>query len=100
MKHLTTDEILDFVTLESLDGKGLALSKKVNEHIRSCPSCRQKVTAFLEVSDELTKLKGLSFCKANPYRLASTWEDEVDFEVEKLLKDVGEKGREGAKLEL
>ena len=98
MKHLSTDEILDFVTLESLDEDGLALSKRVNKHIRSCPSCMQKVTAFLEIHDELEKIKRLSLTRNVSYRLVSSREE--DREIQRLLKEVGENAREGTKLEL
>lgn len=56
MKHLTVDEIIDFVSFEKMDNESLANASKVNTHIISCASCLKKVRAFQAVYDELTAL--------------------------------------------
>ena len=54
MKHLTTDEIINFVTFDSLTKENLELAAMVNAHILICEECREKVKAFQAVSDSLT----------------------------------------------
>ena len=56
MKHLTVDEIVDFVTLEKIDNKSLENAAKVNTHIRQCSGCLRKVRAFQMVYDEFEKM--------------------------------------------
>lgn len=53
MKHLTIDEIIDFVTIDSLSKENLELAAAVNGHILVCDHCREKVKAFQAVSDSL-----------------------------------------------
>ena len=54
MKHLSTDEIMEFVSLENISAESLALIEKVNSHIRVCKGCFGKVRAFQLVYDELS----------------------------------------------
>lgn len=49
MKHITIDEILDFVSIERMDAKSLELASKITTHIRECDDCLQKVRAFQNV---------------------------------------------------
>lgn len=56
MKHLTVDEIVDFVTFEKIDNKSLENAAKVNTHIRQCSGCLRKVRAFQMVYDEFEKM--------------------------------------------
>ncbi len=54
MKHLTADEIINFVTINTLSKENLELAATVNSHILVCDKCREKVAAFQAVSDSLT----------------------------------------------
>lgn len=56
MKHLTVDEMIDFVSFNKLDSESLALASKVNAHIFECHTCRKKVESFQIIYDELVKL--------------------------------------------
>jgi anti-sigma factor RsiW len=56
MKHVTVDEMIGFVSMDTLDADSLALASKVNTHIRSCPHCRGTVRAFQAICDEMTAL--------------------------------------------
>lgn len=56
MKHLTIDEMIDFVSFNKLDSESLALASKVNAHIFECDICRKKVEAFQIIYDELVKM--------------------------------------------
>ena len=56
MKHLTVDEMIDFVSFNKLDSESLALASKVNAHIFKCEICRKKVEAFQIIYDELVKM--------------------------------------------
>lgn len=56
MKHLTVEEMIDFVSFNKLDNEFLSLASKVNTHILRCDECREKVTAFQMVYDELVKM--------------------------------------------
>lgn len=56
MKHLTVDEMIDFVSFNKLDSESLALASKVNAHIFDCHTCRKKVESFQIIYDELVKL--------------------------------------------
>jgi hypothetical protein len=52
MKHLTIDEIIDFVTSENITDS-LVLASRVNGHIVRCQECFNKVRAFQNVYDGL-----------------------------------------------
>ncbi len=56
MKHLTVDEMIDFVSLSRLDAESLALASKVNAHLADCGECRKKITAFQTVYDEFVRI--------------------------------------------
>lgn len=58
MKHLTVDEMIDFVSLTKLNAEALMLSATVNEHIRDCDKCLKRVQAFQIVHDEFARLQG------------------------------------------
>lgn len=53
MKHLTADEIIDFVTMESITQASIERAARVNCHIMQCDECRKKVEAFQAVNDGL-----------------------------------------------
>ncbi len=56
MKHLTVDEMIDFVSFNKLENESLVLASRVNAHIFACQDCRNKVEAFQTVYDELVNL--------------------------------------------
>lgn len=53
MKHLTIDEIINFVTFDTISEENLKLAAMVNNHIMVCERCREKVKAYQAVSDTL-----------------------------------------------
>ena len=57
MKHLTVDEIIDFVSFDAVNEKTLSLASTVNAHIVECDDCRKKVEAFQTVFDEFVRLE-------------------------------------------
>lgn len=52
MNHLSENEIIDFVSMDKLDGEALSLAAKVNTHLLSCEECRKLVSAYQAVYDE------------------------------------------------
>ena len=75
-KHLTTEEIIDFVSFETVNEKTLALASAVNGHIRECAECRQRVAAFGDIYEELCKIYGASDAKETIYCIM----DDMDIE--------------------
>lgn len=56
MKHVTVDEMIGFVSLDTLDEKSLELASKVTTHICRCTQCRGTVQAFQVICDEMTAM--------------------------------------------
>ena len=56
MKHLTVDQIIEFVSLTELNGEAIKLSAAVNGHIRRCGKCLELVRAVQSIYDEFSKL--------------------------------------------
>lgn len=56
MKHLTVDEIIDFVSLNELNSEAIRISSIVNEHIRDCEECLNLVRSFQLIYDECLNL--------------------------------------------
>ena len=56
MKHLTVDEILDFVSLTELNNESIELSAAVNGHIRKCEKCLKLLRAFQMIYDEFSRI--------------------------------------------
>ncbi len=52
MKHLTVDEIIEFVSLTEYNDEAIKLSSAVNSHIRNCRECLELVRAFQTIYDE------------------------------------------------
>lgn len=92
MAHLTVNEIIEFVSFDKLSEKTVALSSKVNEHIRSCPNCLEKVSSFQMVYDELCRIGNVADLKQSIYRLVD--EDELksaqDNKLNEELQTLGE----------
>ena len=55
MRHLTVDEMLDFVSLEELNEESIAYAAAVNSHTRKCEKCRRAVCAFQEIYDKFVQ---------------------------------------------
>lgn len=55
MTHLSIEEIIKYVTATKVDNETLDLLSKVNVHIRTCPSCREKLESYERVNDEFKK---------------------------------------------
>lgn len=55
LEHLSTEEIIKYATASKINKETLELLSKVNSHIRTCSSCKEKVVAFEAVNDELKK---------------------------------------------
>lgn len=69
MSHLTVEEIIEFVSFDKLSEDTIALSTKVNEHIRLCSNCLEKVSSFQMVYDELCRIGNVADVKQSIYRL-------------------------------
>ncbi len=57
MKHLSIDEIIDFVSLTELNGDSITISATVNGHIRKCEKCLKLVRSFQMVYDAFSRLQ-------------------------------------------
>ena len=55
MKHLNTEDIIKYVTINTVNNETLELMSKVNGHIRNCPSCKEKVMSYESINNELKK---------------------------------------------
>ena len=51
MKHLTVDEIIDFVSISTIETAALEKAAMVTTHIRDCGMCMRRVRAFQLVYD-------------------------------------------------
>ena len=56
MNHLTTTEIIDFVSISKMDADSMKLASRVNGHILKCDECLKIVESFQEVYDELQRM--------------------------------------------
>lgn len=64
MKHLTFDEIVDFVSFERLDDNSLNLASVVNGHICECQECFDIVKSLQLIYEEFETLgKAKDFVK-------------------------------------
>lgn len=61
MRHLTVDEIIDFVSIDRINSETLQLASTVNAHIGKCEKCLRKVRAFQLLYDEFVKLGKTSY---------------------------------------
>ncbi len=55
MKHLTIEEMIDFVSFHDMKPETLALASRVAAHVLVCESCREKVEAFQKIYDEFVR---------------------------------------------
>lgn len=91
MKHLTIDQIIDFVSICRLDAASLELSCLVNEHIRECDECLGLVNAYQDVYDEFKRLQNVGNFKSFAYSILPEGEtkrlEEEDLEnAERLME--------------
>lgn len=56
MTHLTVDEIIEFVSIKTLDRDSINLAAHVNGHISKCNECLKKVRAFKTVHEGFMNL--------------------------------------------
>lgn len=64
MKHLTFDEIIDFISFEKLDADTMNLASAVNGHICECQECFELVKSLQLIYEELQELgKASDFVK-------------------------------------
>lgn len=56
MRHLTVDEMIDFVSMDRINAETLKLASTVNAHIGQCEKCLRKIRAYQLVYDEFVKL--------------------------------------------
>ena len=46
MDHLTTEQIIEFVTFDEMNADTIKLAAKVNAHILKCPHCLDLVQSY------------------------------------------------------
>ena len=79
--HLTIEEILNFITMDSITPEGIQLAARVNCHIMQCEECRKKVEIYQIVND---KLSGTTLSDPKRHK-----DDIGELEFEKKEKDLG-----------
>lgn len=57
--HLTKDDIIDFILIDTLNEESLELAKRVNTHIMECSECFKLVNAFRTVQSEFELCEGV-----------------------------------------
>ncbi len=85
MKHLSIEEIIEFVSVEELNEQSLKLISDVNTHMRVCRKCTDKVNAYQDIYDEID----LSVEKMNVKRFMQIMSDEIAEEVENRINQMG-----------
>lgn len=53
MKHLSPEEIIEFISISEITPSSLSLASRVNTHIRSCKSCLEKLQAYQSIQEAL-----------------------------------------------
>lgn len=56
MRHLTVEEIIDFISIQGWSEASVALIARVNGHIRNCDACLKRVQAFRLIYEEFQRL--------------------------------------------
>ena len=69
MKHLTIDEIIEFVMTDSISTESMTLMTSVTTHIVRCPECLKKVQAYQHLYEKFKDLedRGVVFDLLNGY---------------------------------
>ena len=57
MKHLSVEEMIDFVSFDKLNSESLEFAAKINAHIFNCDECRKKIEAFQTLDDQFEKME-------------------------------------------
>ena len=65
MNHLTTTEIIDFVSINNPDADSMKLASRVNGHIRKCDECLKLVESFQTSDFEQIMTKNSSEIKSS-----------------------------------
>ena len=68
MKHVTAEEMIDFVSFDRIDPQTLANASAVTTHIRTCSACLRRVNAFQMIYDELKDREDIEIL-TEPYEL-------------------------------
>lgn len=58
MRHLTVDEIIQFVSLTEMNEDAVHICATVNSHICKCGECLRQVQAFQTIYDAFARLHG------------------------------------------
>lgn len=85
MKHLTVDEMIEFVSLTETSEEADKILSKVNGHICRCSACLQKVRAFQMIYDEF--MSSGNNPNFREYMLKELKDNEIDNEIGFLKKD-------------
>ena len=51
MKHLSAEDIINYVTMDEMNETSLGFCKNVNGHIRGCSACLGKLRKYLDIHD-------------------------------------------------
>lgn len=78
---LDFDEILDFVSVKTLDEESLRVLTRVNTHIRGCDECLKLVNAVSTIHEEFARLRASG-------ELAKRKETPMGKKLEEMLADV------------
>ena len=78
MKHLSVDQIIEYVSMTKMNDEELNLSATVNEHICKCEKCFELVQSFQLISDEFTELR-----LKGEFRKAVKQAEEKEFEMDR-----------------
>lgn len=83
MNHLDFDEIVEYVSLNTLDEHALRLASKVDTHVRTCDECLELVNAVMTIHEEFVRLK-------NSKELEGSRKEAlvVDEELKNMIEDV------------
>lgn len=80
MKHLTVDEIIDFVSARTLDPDTLEKAAAVTTHMRVCRGCMRRVRAFQMVYDECVRRGRTGSFEKTAREMAAQAETEAQME--------------------
>lgn len=96
MTHLTVEEIIDFVSFDKLTEENIALAKKVNEHICSCKTCFEKVSAFQLIFEEFQRIGTIRDAKQSIYQIVDNdlLNEMQENEVKKVIASLENSGEE------
>lgn len=85
MDHLTTDEIIEFVSSSKADTEALQLISIVNQHIKKCPKCFRVVKAFQMIHDEFVEMDDSCESKNYFYNVVKKENKEKNLKLEETI---------------